>query len=83
MFDRGILFSQEYGKLFMTQIIFKPSNKSSKYQNQPDLQSMIQTIISLCFMKCMESQPPLMVPIHIIMNDYVPHESNWHARNIK
>ena len=49
MFDRGILFSQEYGKfsiciilveLFMTQIIFKPSNKSSKYQNQPDIQSM-------------------------------------------
>ena len=31
MFDRGILFSQEYGK---------PSNKSSKYQNQPDIQSM-------------------------------------------
>ena len=43
MFDRGILFSQEYGilvELFMTQIIFKPSNKSSKYQNQPDIQSM-------------------------------------------
>ena len=63
--------------------MFKLSHKSSKYQNQPDLQSMIQTIISLCFMKCMESQTPLMVPIHIIMNDYVPHESNWHARNIK